>query len=119
MKDTINQLEQKRFNLLLNKQYDEFKAMCDDDLRYVHSSGGIDDLTSYMAHLESGFYEYKSMRYDIQNVIDMQDYVMATGDFYADILVDGKPKTLQNRAVSVWRKEGDGFKFLMYQGTPF
>ena len=41
MKQKISELEQQRFSYLLNKQYDEFAAMCDADLHYVHSSVSI------------------------------------------------------------------------------
>ena len=37
MKQKISELEQQRFSYLLNKQYDEFAAMCDADLHYSHS----------------------------------------------------------------------------------
>ncbi|MUG32345.1 MULTISPECIES: nuclear transport factor 2 family protein [Psychrobacter] len=119
MEQQISELEQQRFNYLLNKQYDEFAALCDADLRYVHSSGAMDDLSSYLQKLKSGFYEYQQLDYDINQVIDMQDYVMVTGDFYAQVLVDGQPISLKNRALCIWKKRGDEFKFFMYQGTPF
>ena len=54
MKQKISELEQQRFSYLLNKQYDEFAAMCDADLHYVHSSGVTDDLFSYLQKLKSG-----------------------------------------------------------------
>ena len=119
MKQKISELEQQRFSYLLNKQYDEFAAMCDADLHYVHSSGVTDDLFSYLQKLKSGLYGYQQLDYEIGKVIDMQDYVMVTGDFYAKVLVDGQPVSLKNRAISIWEKQGDEYKFFVYQGTPF
>lgn len=119
MKQKISELEQQRFSYLLNKQYDEFAAMCDADLHYVHSSGVTDDLFSYLQKLKSGLYGYQQLDYEIGKVIDMQDYVMVTGDFYAKVLVDGQPVSLKNRAISIWKKQGDEYKFFVYQGTPF
>lgn len=119
MKKKIEALEQQRFHYLINKEYDEFTAMCDAELRYVHSNGAIDTLDSYLQHLKSGYYEYQALSYDINKVIDMHDHVIATGDFFATVLVDGNLKELKNRALSIWKKEGSEFRFLMYQGTPF
>lgn len=119
MKDQIKELEKQRFNHLINKEYEQFAAMCDPDLRYVHSSGAIDNLSSYMEKLNSGYYDYQEMDLDITSVIDMQDYVMVIGDFYAKVLVDGKLLDLQNRALSLWKRHHDHLKFMMYQGTPF
>ncbi|WP_296404387.1 nuclear transport factor 2 family protein [Psychrobacter sp.] len=119
MKKQISELEQQRFNYLINKQYDEFAAMCDADLQYVHSIGAIDNLSSYIQKLNSGYYVYKHINFDISKVIDMHEYVLVTGNFYADVMLDGKPISLKNRAISIWKKQGDKFKFFMYQGTPF
>ncbi|PNK59488.1 nuclear transport factor 2 family protein [Psychrobacter sp. FDAARGOS_221] len=119
MKQMINELEQQRFDYLINKQYDQFEKLCDPQLRYVHSSGKIDDLTSYMYKLRHGYYNYQDIRFDIDNVIDMGEYVMATGDLHLKLLAEDKPLSLQNKAISIWRKHEDGYKFLMYQGTAF
>lgn len=119
MEAHIRELEKQRFNYLINKQFDDFSALCHQDLRYVHSGGTVDDLPSYLAKLRSGYYYYQALNYDIANVIDMQAYVVVTGDLYAKLLFDGKPRTLQNRALSIWKKEGERLKFFMYQGTPF
>lgn len=119
MKDQIQALEKQRFNHLINKEYEQFAAMCAQDLHYVHSSGTIDDLSSYMSKLTSGYYDYQEMSLDIASVMDMQDCVLVIGDFYATVRVEGELLTLQNRALSIWKKERDDFKFLLYQGTPF
>ncbi|WP_019672017.1 nuclear transport factor 2 family protein [Psychrobacter lutiphocae] len=119
MLQRINELEQQRFNFLINKEYDAFAELCDPELRYVHSSGKIDDLDSYLKKLKLGYYNYQDIRFEIDKVIDMGNYVMATGDLYLQLLADNEPLSLQNRAVSIWRKQGDTYKFLMYQGTAF
>lgn len=119
MENQVIALEKQRFEYLINAQYDQFAAMCSEDLRYVHSGGTVDDLTAYIKKLKSGFYDYQEMCLDIANIIDMQTYVMVIGDLNAKLLVDGQPRILQNRAVSLWKKEHDQLKFLMYQGTPF
>lgn len=93
--------------------------MCSEDLRYVHSGGTVDDLTAYIKKLKSDFYGYQEIELGIVSIIDMQTYVMVIGDLHAKLLVEGQPRTLQNRAVSLWKKGQDQLKFLMYQGTLF
>lgn len=58
------------------------------------------------------------MTYTVSNVIDMQSYILVTGDLHIEVTIDGQARSLQNRALSLWKKEQDQLKFLRYQGTP-
>ncbi len=49
----------------------------------------------------------------------MQDCVIVTANFHAKLLVGKQPRTLQNRALSIWKKQQDQLKLMMYQATPF
>ncbi|ENW48662.1 hypothetical protein F917_02534 [Acinetobacter baumannii NIPH 67] len=119
MENQVREMEKQRFNSLINKQYDDFAAMCDQHLRYVHTSGAVDDLSAFMNKLHAGYYDYQHIDYDIINVVDMQDCVIVTANFHAKLLIDKQPRTLQNRALSIWKKQQDQLKLMMYQATPF
>ncbi|MDV7495236.1 nuclear transport factor 2 family protein [Acinetobacter baumannii] len=119
MEEQVREMEKQRFNSLINKQYDHFAAMCDQNLRYVHTSGTVDDLSAFMNKLQAGYYDYQHIDYDIINVVDMQDCVIVTANFHAKLLVGKQPRTLQNRALSIWKKQQDQLKLMMYQATPF
>ncbi len=114
----MQDMENQRASYLINKEYNKFAALCDPDLRYVHSNGDIDDLSSYLQKLQSGFYNYQEMTYTVDNVIDMQSYILVTGELHIELTIDDQPRSLQNRALSLWKKEQGRLKFLMYQGTP-
>ncbi|OUY06239.1 nuclear transport factor 2 family protein [Acinetobacter populi] len=119
MEAQVRKMEKNRFNSLINKQYDHFAAICDQNLRYVHTSGAVDDLSSFMNKLQAGYYDYQQIDYDIVNVIEMQDCIIVVANFHANLLVDQKPRTLQNRALSIWKKEQEQLKLMIYQATPF
>ncbi|GAA4417039.1 hypothetical protein GCM10011450_10670 [Advenella faeciporci] len=41
----VRELEKQRFNFLVNKKHDQFARLCNKDLRYVHTSGTVDDVS--------------------------------------------------------------------------
>lgn len=119
MENRVRELEKQRFNCLINKQYEQFAALCNEDLRYVHTSGTVDDLPAFMKKLQAGYYDYQDIDYDIINVVNMHDCVIVIANFHANLLVDGQARTLQNRALSIWKKQQEQLKLMMYQATPF
>lgn len=54
----ISELEQRRYQYLLTKRYDEFTSLCHPDLRYIHTSGKVDDFLGYTGKCQAGFYQY-------------------------------------------------------------
>lgn len=119
MEQQIRTLEKQRFKYLIDKQYQQFANICDNNLRYIHTSGTVDNLSSFMNKLNTGYYDYQKIDYDIVDVIEMSDCVIVTANFYAQLLVDLEPRVLQNRAISIWKKTELELKLFIYQATPF
>ena len=119
MEQHIRTLEKKRFQYLIDKHYQQFADMCDDNLRYVHTSGTVDTLSSFMTKLQAGYYDYQKIDYDIVDIIEMSDCIIVTANFHAQLLVDQEPRVLQNRAISIWKKQASQPKLFIYQATPF
>ena len=119
MEHQIKYLENLRFNSLIRKEYEEFSSLCDHNLRYVHTSGTVDDLSNFLNKLNSGYYDYQQIDYEIVDILEMQDCVIVTANFHAQLLVNNEPRSLQNRAVSIWRKHDDQLKLMLYQATPY
>ena len=119
MEQQIRTLEKQRFQYLIDKQYQKFAEICEDNLRYVHTSGTVDSLTSFMNKLQAGYYDYQKIDYDIVDIIEMSDCIIVTANFYAELLVDQEPRVLQNRAISIWKKGTDQPKLFIYQATPY
>lgn len=116
--DIINQFEQQRFQALINQDYDLFKKLCDPDLTYVHSSGKVDNLDDYFNKLKSNYYHYLTINYSIRNIQIFNELVLVYADFKADLRIEGKPKTLENKILSVLKRDGNNLKLLASQPTP-
>ncbi|MDP9936765.1 ketosteroid isomerase-like protein [Paenarthrobacter nicotinovorans] len=116
--DVVRALEDRRYQAIVDADYDTFQALCHDRLVYTHSRGDRDSLTSYMEKLRNGCYRYHRIDHPVEDIILIGDTAVVLGEMNADITVNGLDKTLNNTALSVWIKEDRNWKLLAYQPTP-
>ncbi|WP_225315110.1 nuclear transport factor 2 family protein [Neisseria zalophi] len=114
----VREAEKKRIGYMIAGQFEKFAAMCSPSLRYVHSGGSVDGLSSFMEKVQSGLYDYQRIDYPIYEVRVLGGCVLVFAEFNADVLVGGQLKKLDNHAVSVWEIDGEDLKFAFYQATP-
>ncbi|ENU57061.1 nuclear transport factor 2 family protein [Acinetobacter guillouiae] len=114
----VKMAEKERFQALTQKDYKKFESLCDPELIYVHSSAKIDHLSSYMQKLESQYYIYKTIDYNIENIVEFSDNLLTFAIFEAELLLQGKPVKLKNRTLSIWKKTKDSVVLFAYQPTP-
>ncbi|UZX01262.1 nuclear transport factor 2 family protein [Arthrobacter sp. CDRTa11] len=117
-KNKIETLEAKRYQAVVDGDYDAFEGLCHQRLVYTHSLGDRDTLGSYLEKLRKGFYRYHRIDHPIEDIVLIGDTALVLGQMNADLTVNGTHKTLANSALSVWIKEGESWKFLAYQPTP-
>lgn len=117
-KDKIVALEERRYQAVVDGDYDAFEDLCHQRLVYTHSLGDRDTLSSYLEKLRKGFYRYHRIDHPIEDIVLIGDTALVLGQMNADLTVNGTHKTLANSALSVWIKEGETWKFLAYQPTP-
>ncbi|MFF2317833.1 nuclear transport factor 2 family protein [Arthrobacter sp. NPDC058097] len=117
-KNQIETLEAKRYQAVVDADYDAFEGLCHQRLVYTHSLGDRDTLSSYMEKLRKGFYRYHRIDHPIEDIVLIGDTALVLGQMNADLTVNGTHKTLANSALSVWVKEDETWKFLAYQPTP-
>ncbi|OZF01391.1 nuclear transport factor 2 family protein [Rhodococcoides fascians] len=115
----IRELEDSRYNAILEKDYDTFAELCHPDLAYTHSNGVTDTLESYLEKVRGGFYLYHRIDHPIDFVRIVGDTTaLVIGEMNADITAGGADKTLRNRCLAVWKLTKTGWKLLAYQPTP-
>jgi len=114
----IQELEDKRYEAVLNQDYDTFESLCHADLVYGHTGGNRDSLETYMAKLRTGALRYHRIDHPMENIVLVGDAALVTGQMTADLTVNGSNKTLNNSALAVWTKDAGEWKFVAYQPTP-
>ena len=114
---TLSTLEQQRYQHLLNAQYDDFAALCHPQLRYVHSSGKVDDFAGYIGKCQNGFYQYQRADLDIERIDIFDGVATIFAELNSEFLAGEELKKLHVKIASVWVKHNDDWKFFAYQPT--
>jgi ketosteroid isomerase-like protein len=119
VKAEILELENRRYQAMLDRDVELLAQLCSDDLIYTHSNATRDTKGSYLAKVEAGFFVYKKIDHPVETVIVRKDSAVVTGQMRAQVVNDGVEKTLDNACVAVWAKDEDGtWRFVAYQPTP-
>ena len=113
-----DELETKKWNLLLAGNADGLGSLCSTDLYYLHSSGLKDDKNSYLDQLQDGTFSYHRIEHHIEDVTPLGEQAFfTTGIVNIDARVKGIERQMHSRVLSVWRREGDEWKLIAQQTT--
>jgi ketosteroid isomerase-like protein len=109
--------EDRRYRAMLDADLDALDRLCADELSYAHSSGVRDTKAEYFAKVRSGYYRYLAVEHPVERVEVLGDTAIVVGRMTADLVVDGVRKTIDNLALAVWTRTGDGWRLLAYAPT--
>ena len=97
----IKKLEDRRFQAMIDGDFDTLDALLGDDLIYTHSTGLSDTRAEYIAQCKNGKFKYAKIERPIENIQVYGDTVVVTGQTTMDAIVEGKPKLLNSRYTNV------------------
>lgn len=116
---TVLALEERRRQAMLAGDVSTLQALLADDLAYVHSSGGLDTQASYLAKLADGRLRYLEVDLLELQVQCLREAAVVRGRMAARILMDGQPRTVASKFMTVWGRGADGnWRLHAHQGTP-
>ena len=118
VKQTIRELESRRFRAMIEADAVTLEALLADSLVYTHSSATTDGKASYIAGIKSKKWQYRQIDRPVEDLQVHGDTVVVTGQVRIDILIDGKPKVMNSRYTDVWVKGAKGWQMVAWQSTP-
>jgi ketosteroid isomerase-like protein len=118
IKQTIRELESRRFRAMIEADAITLEALLADSLVYTHSSATTDGKASYIAGIKSKKWQYRQIDRPVEDLQVHGDTVVVTGHVRIDILIDGKPKIMNSRYSDVWVKGAKGWQMVAWQSTP-
>jgi hypothetical protein len=110
--------EDRRYAALLGPDLPTLERLFHDRLSYAHSSGVRDTKAEYLAKIESGYYDYTRSEHPVERVDVVGDTAVVSGRMTADLLVQGRPKSLDVLALAVWTRDTGEWQLLAYASTP-
>jgi ketosteroid isomerase-like protein len=118
IKAEIQKLEDRRFQAMIDSDFDTLDKLLGDDLIYTHSTAQSDTRAEYIALCKKGVFKYLKIERPIENIQVYGDTVVVTGHTKMDAIVQGKPKLLNSRYTNVWIKSAKGWQMVVWQSTP-
>lgn len=115
---TIEQLEERRYEAMRRADLAVLGELLSDDLVYTHSNAARDDKASYLEKVGAKFFDYHRIDHEDQRIKIHGDAALVTGVMKADVSLGGTAKSLNNRYLAVWLREGAGWRFAAYAPTP-
>lgn len=113
-----DELETKKWNLLLGGDANGLASLSSTNLYYLHSSGLKDDKNSYLDQLQDGTFFYHRIEHHIETVTPLGGQAFfITGIVNIDARVKGIERQMHSRVLSIWRREGDEWKLIAQQTT--
>jgi ketosteroid isomerase-like protein len=90
-----------------------------EKLSYGHSSGIIEDKTTFMEKIVSGRSDFVKINLDNQNISISNDVALVRHDLKADIFDGGKPASIHLGVLLVWQKQSGEWKLLARQAIKY
>jgi Domain of unknown function (DUF4440) len=118
MEHELSELERRRYRAMIESDVAILRNLLDDDLIYVHSNAAMDDKASYLSKIESRYFRYETISIEEEGSLVLSDVALLRGRMKARVFLDGMPKTLDNRFLTVLRKLDGAWRLLSYQPTP-
>lgn len=119
IKAEIKKLEDRRYQAMIDSDFDTLDRLLGDQLVYTHSTSQSDTRTEYIALCKKGVFKYRKIERPVENIqVYGDDTVVVTGQIKIDAVIEGKPKLLNSRYTNVWVKGAKGWQMVVWQSTP-
>ena len=119
IKAEIKKREDRRFQAMIDSDFDTLEELLGDELIYTHSTAQADTRAEYIALCKKGVFKYLKIERPVENMqVYGDDTVVVTGHTKMDAIIEGTPKLLNSRYTNVWRKGPKGWQMVVWQSTP-
>ncbi len=115
--ETLEAAETARCLAMTTPDFVTLRALFRADARWIHSSGKVDTVDSFVAKLESGDAVYLTIeRSEVAYRVEGH-FALASGVATIDALKDGAPHKLRNRFTNFWALEQGAPRLIWAQST--
>jgi ketosteroid isomerase-like protein len=118
IKAEIKKLEDRRFQAMIDGDFETLEKLLGDGLIYTHSTAQSDTRAEYLALCKKGVFKYLKIERPIENIQVYGDTVVVTGQTKIDAIINGQPKLLNSRYTDVWIEGARGWQMVVWQSTP-
>ena len=117
-RETIRELENRRFRAMCDADTGALDKLLADGLVYTHSSAAVDSKASILAGIRAKTWEYKKVERPVEDIQVHGDCAIVTGEARIDVVAGGSRRNLHSRYVDVWVRGAHGWQMVAWQSTP-
>ena len=114
----IRQLEDERYQAMLDGDVETLGRLLSARLSYTHSNGDRDSRESYLQKVRDGYFVYRSVEHPVDRIEILAGAALVIGEMRASAEIDGRPAEISSRALAVWAQDGEDWTLIAYQPTP-
>lgn len=113
----VQGLENRRAAAMVAGDLDALENVLDLSLLYSHSTGAVDDQSSFLEHIRSGYLRYVDVVPLIDHAVELTtDTLVGVGRLQTKVQVAGTLKELDARYMTIWRRTGEDWAMAALQG---
>jgi ketosteroid isomerase-like protein len=102
-------LEDERYAAMLSNDTERLEHLLDERLRYVHSSGHVDNKASYLDSFRR-LWRYRSIDRRDQTIVPLSNSALVFNTLHIDMQVGNGRREVDARGLAVWHKSRDGWR---------
>jgi ketosteroid isomerase-like protein len=114
----IRQLEDERYQAMLNGDVEALDRLLSSRLNYTHSNGSQDSKDSYLRKVRDGYFAYRSVEHPVHRIEVLGGAALVLGEMHATADIDGRPAQIHSSSLAVWAQDGGDWTLIAYQPTP-
>ena len=114
----ISTFEDRRYDAMLRAHVTYLSTVSADGLIYTHGSGKRQDGADYLRGLAAGDDVYHEITHGIDRIIRLADSLLVYGWARMNVETGGAMRELDNLALVVLSRAGEGWKLAAYVSTP-
>jgi ketosteroid isomerase-like protein len=105
----IAALEDERYTAMLSGDTETLDRLLDDRLRHVHSSGRVDDKTSWLSSF-ARLWRYRAIERQDQVIVPVGDSALVFNTLHIEVEVPEGLRKVDARALTVWSKSSGAWR---------
>ena len=114
----ISTFEDRRYDAMLRADTSYLATIFDEGLVYTHGSGKRQDGADYLRGLAAGEDVYREISHGIDRIVRLADSLLVYGWGRMNVETGGATRELDNLALVVLSRAGQGWKLAAYVSTP-
>jgi Domain of unknown function (DUF4440) len=114
----VRAIEEQRYSAMLGADVATLERLLDESVTYTHSSGVIDNKTSYIAGLRDKIAIYKHIKREHERVVIRGATALVFCRLRMDLTVNGAPRHVNSNALAVWSFDGPEPRLLAVHSSP-